>query len=61
MKPLSEKQALAKLRNLKNHFRAHVRENYEHRAKNCRRAKRKARAASTRISSMFTSRNWKPF
>jgi Fe-S-cluster containining protein len=36
MKPLSEKQALAKLRNLKNHFRAHVRENYEHRAKNCR-------------------------
>ncbi len=35
MKPLSEKQSLAKLRNLKNDLRAFVSENYEHRAKNC--------------------------
>lgn len=35
MKPLSEKQALAKLRKLKNDFRTHVQENYEHRAKSC--------------------------
>jgi hypothetical protein len=35
MKPISEKQALAKLRNLKNDFRAFIRENFEHRAKSC--------------------------
>jgi hypothetical protein len=35
MKPLSEKQALLKLRNLKNDFRSFVSENYEHRAKDC--------------------------
>lgn len=35
MKTLSEKQALAKLRNLKNDFRAFVKQNYEHRAKDC--------------------------
>src|SRR5687768_665623 len=35
MKPLSEKQSLAKLRNLKNDFRACVKQNYEHRAKDC--------------------------
>ena len=35
MKPLSEKQALVKLRALKNDLRARVK-NYEHRAKDCR-------------------------
>lgn len=35
MKPLSEKQALLKLRNLKNDFRAVIKQNYEHRAKDC--------------------------
>ena len=35
MKPLSEKQALIKLRRLKNEFRAVIKQNYEHRAKNC--------------------------
>jgi Fe-S-cluster containining protein len=35
MKPLSEKQALAKLRRLKNDFRSSLQQNYEHRAKNC--------------------------
>jgi Fe-S-cluster containining protein len=35
MKPLSEKQALAKLRNLKNDFRSVIKQNYEHRAKDC--------------------------
>ena len=35
MKPLSEKQALLKLRNLKNDFRARIKQNYEHRAKDC--------------------------
>jgi Fe-S-cluster containining protein len=35
MKPLSEKSALAKLRRLKNDFRALIKENYEHRAKDC--------------------------
>lgn len=35
MKPLSEKQALLKLRTLKNDFRAVVKQNYEHRAKDC--------------------------
>ena len=35
MKPLSEKQALAKLRKLKNDFRTGVQQNYEYRAKNC--------------------------
>ena len=35
MKPLSEKQALAKLHKLKNDFRDFVLENYEHRAKSC--------------------------
>jgi hypothetical protein len=35
MKPLSEKQALLKLRAVKNDFRAIVKQNYEHRAKDC--------------------------
>lgn len=35
MKTLSEKQSLLKLRKLKNNFRAGIKENYEHRAKNC--------------------------
>ena len=35
MKPLSEKSALQKLRNLKNDLRLNVRENYEIKAKNC--------------------------
>lgn len=35
MKPLSEKQALLKLRVLKEEFRALIKENYEHRARNC--------------------------
>ena len=35
MKLLSEKQALIKLRAFKNEFRARVKENYEHRAKDC--------------------------
>ena len=35
MKPLSEKQALIKLRKLKNDFRTFIKQNYEHRAKDC--------------------------
>lgn len=35
MKTLSEKQALIKLRTLKNDFRKNIKENYEHRAKDC--------------------------
>ena len=35
MKTLSEKQALIKLRELKNDFRARIKQNYEHRAKDC--------------------------
>lgn len=35
MKVLSEKQALIKLRALKNDFRALIKQNYEHRAKDC--------------------------
>lgn len=35
MKTLSEKQALLKLRELKNDFRDHIKQNYEHRAKSC--------------------------
>lgn len=35
MKTLSEKQALLKLRELKNDFRDRIRQNYEHRAKSC--------------------------
>jgi Fe-S-cluster containining protein len=35
MKPLSEKQALLKLRKLKNDFRARIKQNYELRAKDC--------------------------
>ena len=35
MKTLSEKQALIKLRDLKNDFRALIKQNYEHRAKDC--------------------------
>ncbi len=35
MKPLSEKRALLKLRNLKNDFRAFIKQNFEHRAKDC--------------------------
>jgi Fe-S-cluster containining protein len=35
MKTLSEKQALLKLRELKNNFRAEIKQNYEHRAKDC--------------------------
>ncbi len=35
MKTLSEKQALLKLRTLKNDFRAFIKQNYEHRAKDC--------------------------
>lgn len=35
MKTLSEKQALVKLRELKNDFRAFIKQNYEHRAKSC--------------------------
>lgn len=35
MKSISEKQALLKLRELKKDFRARIRENYEHRAKDC--------------------------
>jgi len=36
MKPLSEKQALVKLRNIKNIFRGFIKRHYEHRAKDCR-------------------------
>jgi len=36
MKSLSEKSALEKLRGIKNEFRARVKQNYEHRAKDCR-------------------------
>ena len=35
MKLLSEKQALMKLRAIKNDFRAFIKQNYEHRAKDC--------------------------
>ena len=35
MKTLSEKQALIKLRTLKNNFRARIKQDYEHRAKDC--------------------------
>lgn len=35
MKTLSEKQALIKLRALKNSFREFIKQNYEHRAKDC--------------------------
>ena len=35
MKTLSEKQALIKLRELKNDLRANIKQNYEHRAKDC--------------------------
>ncbi len=35
MKTLSEKQALIKLRDLKNGFRALIKQNFEHRAKDC--------------------------
>jgi Fe-S-cluster containining protein len=35
MKTLSEKSSLLKLRALKNSFRASIRQNYEHRAKDC--------------------------
>ncbi len=35
MKTLSEKQALIKLRELKNDFRSEIKRNYEHRAKDC--------------------------
>ena len=35
MKTLSEKQALIKLRNLKNDFRVSIKQNFEHRAKDC--------------------------
>lgn len=35
MKTLSEKQALLKLRKLKDDFRSFVKQNYEHRAKSC--------------------------
>lgn len=35
MKPLSEKQALKKLQNLKDDYRNFIKENYEHRAKSC--------------------------
>ena len=35
MKTLSEKQALIKLRELKNDFRGEIKQNYEHRAKDC--------------------------
>jgi len=35
MKPLSEKQALIKLRKLKEDFRTGLKQNYEHRAKDC--------------------------
>lgn len=35
MKPLSEKQALLKLRKLKTDFQNFIRENYEHRAQDC--------------------------
>ncbi len=35
MKTLSEKQALIKLRGLKNDLRAFIKQNYEHRAKDC--------------------------
>ena len=35
MKPLSEKQALQKLRAVKDEFRAFIKQNYEHRAKDC--------------------------
>lgn len=35
MKTLSEKQALLKLGELKNDFRDHIKQNYEHRAKSC--------------------------
>lgn len=35
MKTLSEKQALLKLRELKNGFRENIKQNYEHRAKSC--------------------------
>jgi Fe-S-cluster containining protein len=36
MKPLSEKQALIILRSLKDSFRDRIRQNYEHRAKDCK-------------------------
>ena len=35
MKPLSEKSALLKLRRMKDDFRARIRQNYEHRARDC--------------------------
>lgn len=35
MKPFSEKQALLRLRRLKNDFREFIKQNYEHRAKSC--------------------------
>lgn len=35
MKTLSEKQALTKLRTLKSDFRAEIKQNFEHRAKDC--------------------------
>jgi len=35
MKPLSEKQSLIKLRDIKDDFRARIKQNYEHRAKDC--------------------------
>lgn len=35
MKPLSEKQSLIKLRAIKVDFRARIKQNYEHRAKDC--------------------------
>lgn len=35
MKPLSEKQTLLKLRELKDEFRQTIKQNYEHRAKDC--------------------------
>jgi Fe-S-cluster containining protein len=35
MKTLSEKQALIKLQTLKNNFRNEIKQNYEHRAKDC--------------------------
>ena len=35
MKPLSEKQALLKLDELKSNFRRNIKQNYEHRAKSC--------------------------
>ena len=35
MKPLSQKQAVIKLRSVKDSFRDRIRQNYEHRAKDC--------------------------